>query len=78
MTIDEFNQLSDDDKEEAIDNHGMFLASYDVCNAICDAYELFDFYVAFVYEIGVNKRAHITAHPNPDELPMLLRIHKIM
>lgn len=74
MTIEEFLLLNRDEKEEAVEDRGVFLANYDVCNAICDAYELDDFYVAFVYEIGINKKAHITAHANADELPLLLKL----
>jgi hypothetical protein len=74
MQIDDFRALNDSDKEEFIWSDGIFMANYDEGNVICDVYQLFDFYVAFCYELQKNERAVITAHVNPDELPLLKKL----
>jgi hypothetical protein len=66
MQIDDFRALNDSDKEEFIWSDGIFMANYDEGNVICD--------VAFCYELQKNERAVITAHVNPDELPLLKKL----
>lgn len=73
MQIEEFQFLSDTDKEEAVWNDGIFLVNYDEGNNMCDVYELFDFFVAYCYKLHVNLKAKITAHVYPDELPFVTR-----
>ena len=74
MTIEQFLSLSDSEKEEAVWKNGVFMSNYDEGNNMCDAYELFDFYVAFCYKLNKNEKASISAHENADELPFLLKV----
>ncbi|MEO5995295.1 MAG: hypothetical protein ABIN89_01275 [Chitinophagaceae bacterium] len=77
MQIEQFHLMNYVDKEESIWLDGIFLANYDEGNTMCDVYQLFNFYVAFCYELHRNEKASITAHILPDELPLLIQIKKI-
>ena len=77
MQIDLFNALNDSDKEEAVWLDGIFLSNYDEGNVMCDVYQLFDFYVAFCYELHKNEKAAISAHVHPDDLPLLIKLNHI-
>lgn len=74
MTIEKFELLNEWDKEEAVWDHGIFLNNYTEGNNICDAYELFDFFVSFCYELNKHEKAQITAKPFPDQLPHLYKL----
>lgn len=78
MTIEQFNLLSNTQKENAISNNGIFLENYDEGNKQCDVYKLFEFYVAFCYEIGKNEPAQITTRASTDELPNLIKIPAVL
>lgn len=69
MTIDKFELLNDIDKEQVIWDYGTFLNNYTDDKDICDAYELFNFFVSFCYELGRNEKAEISAKPFAYQLP---------
>lgn len=75
MEILEFLSLEDHDKEQVVWQSATFLGNYDEGNIICDAYELFDFYVAFCYLLDRHENAIITAHSYADQLPLLVNLN---
>lgn len=77
MEIEEFELLSYQEKDELILDHGIFLINYDEGNDMCDAYELFDFYVAICYKLDEDLRIEIVSAINPDNLPHLSEIEHI-
>ncbi len=74
MNIDQFLELSDNEKEKAVWDKGNFFKNYTEGVDICDVYELFNFYVAFCYKLHENEKAEITAHANADECPYLIQV----
>ncbi|MEJ7768858.1 MAG: hypothetical protein WKF89_13670 [Chitinophagaceae bacterium] len=75
MLIAQFQLLNDDQKEQVVWDSAMFLGNYDEGNTICDAYELFDFYVAFCYYLDRQEKAVITAHIYADQLPLMVTLN---
>lgn len=73
MTIEQFLFLNEVDKEEAIWRNGVFLKNSEDGNNLCDIYELFDFYVAFCYELDKNLKAKVIASTFQDSLPLLFK-----
>ena len=78
MTIEKFELLNDSEKEEAVWDNGNFLNNYVEGNNICDAYELYDFFVCFCYELDKHDRAKITAKSDPDQLPYLFNLSNLL
>jgi hypothetical protein len=74
MTIEEYEKMDDLHKEEAVWDHGVFLNNYSEGKNICDAYELYDFFVAFCYNLDTHERVKITAKKHPDQLPYLFKL----
>ncbi len=50
MTIDNFNNLSISEQENAVMAYGTHLLRYDQANRACQIYKLFDFFVKLCYE----------------------------
>ncbi len=69
MKLEEFQLLNDKDKEIAVWNNGVFLKNFNDGTYVCDVYKLFEFYIAFYYELHKPKRAKITAAVCQEALP---------
>lgn len=78
MRLEKFNLLKDFEKEEAVWKDGIFLEHYDEGNDMCDVYQLFNFYVAFCYELHKNEKANISAYTKSDDLPFLIKSSKFI
>lgn len=77
MLIEHFDILTNDEKERVIWQHGKFLITYHDGLDMCDAYELFEFYVAFCFELNKRFNVEIVSSVYPDELPHLSKIESI-
>lgn len=72
MTIEEYELLDDLQKEEAVWHYGVFLENYSKGTDICDAYELFDFFVFFWYKLDTHEKANFIADKAPCNYPSFL------
>ena len=77
MEMQEFQELSIPEQEEIVWNYGKFLITYEDGIDMCDAYELFDFYVAFCYKLTTDFNVTIFCSFYPDGLPLLTKINRI-
>jgi hypothetical protein len=72
MSIDQFNQLSEVEKEKEVKNNGTFISTH------CDKFRLFDtysyesFFVQFIYKINGSGHAHIRTFQDIKELNSLV------
>ncbi len=71
MKLEEFQLLNDKDKEIVVWNNGVFLKNFNDGTYVCDVYKLFEFYIAFYYELHKLKRAKITAAVCQEALPVV-------
>lgn len=75
MTMQEFVQLPDIEKEETILDNGTFLSTHHAEDKIFDTYQLESFYVQFYYDLEGNDQTSIICFPDPDQISSFINRH---
>lgn len=70
MTVEEFNQLNEIEKEEVVLDSGLFISDHHREDVMYDVYKLESFFVQFSYRLNDITRLSIIASGNLNQLTM--------
>jgi hypothetical protein len=68
MTVEEFNQLNEIEKEEVVLDSGLFISDYHSEDVMYDVYKVETFFVQFSYKLNETNRLSILASGNLNQL----------
>jgi len=73
LTIEQFNSLSKNEKEDVVFNFGIYLLDYENVRHLFTLYQLSTFYVEMVYNLKKKKMlTRIKSHATPDSISKYL------